>query len=41
MRFGFIKTQLEKMNIQADRIILDEKRTVGDWPEFKMFILRL
>ncbi|MDB5037925.1 MAG: hypothetical protein JWQ35_1453 [Bacteriovoracaceae bacterium] len=38
-RFLGIKSYLVGLHVNPDQIILDEKRTAGDWPEFKMYIL--
>lgn len=40
-RFEIIQNRLEKMKVSKNQILLDDKRMVGDWAEFRMYILRI
>jgi hypothetical protein len=40
-RFDLILSKLAMLKVPKNQILLDEKRVVGEWPEFKIYILHL
>ncbi len=40
VRLRAVQGYLKNYNIPQERIVLDERRMAGDWPEFRMYILQ-